>query len=286
MTTTAEKAKSLFEDRRGYHDEARRTLPVLVRQAQAGETIEYGVIADEVGVNGARNMGYPLGCVGKTLLQLGERWGTKIPPIETIVVNKEDGLPGIGVAHFLPNPRAFSRATTREKRIIVRSVLQEVFEYRHWDRVLKSLGLEAIPRVELPGPRPRGSGGEGPEHLALKNWIADNPDAVGAAGMAPEVEQYLSSADVVDVVFRGPQRVLAVEVKGVSSSPEDQVRGIFQAVKYRAVLEAEAKVEGVRTEVDAVLVLGGNLPDDVRGIANTLGVKVLAGLGPRVPGAP
>lgn len=275
MPETAEKAKSLFEEAKPYHLDARRTLPVLVRQAQAGETIEYGVLAAEVGVNGARNMAYPLGSIGKTLVELGGRWCEEIPPLETLVVNKADELPGSGVAHFLPDPKAFARATRREKRIIIREVLQEVFEYKHWYRVLAYLELEPLPIPDLPDADLRGRAAEGPEHLALKQFIASNPHLVGAEGMVSDLEMPLTSGDVVDVMFRSSRRVLAVEVKGARSATDDLVRGVFQSVKYQAVLEAEAKIEGVRRHIDSILAIGGPLPAVVRRVANTLGVTIV-----------
>ena len=61
-------SKSLFESPKPYHPAARLTLPVLVRQARASETIQYGVVAAEVGVSSPRNMAYPLGSIGQTLL--------------------------------------------------------------------------------------------------------------------------------------------------------------------------------------------------------------------------
>lgn len=278
MSDTADKAKSLFDEFKDYHDDARRVLPVLVRQARASEPIEYGVVASEIGVNGARNMGYPLGCVGNTLIELGERWGEHIPPIQFVVVNKEDGLPGEGVTHFAPDPTRFARATKAEKRVIVREILHEVFVYSRWDRVLAELSLAPLPLIAMPEPgnttRRRG-GGEGREHRALKMFVSKHPEIVGAGATAGQVEADLRSADVIDVIFRGRRRTVAVEVKGPKSDLNDIIRGVFQCVKYRTLLEAEAKVAGRRLDVEAVLVLGGPLPSDARSVANTLGIRVV-----------
>ena len=277
MSETAEKAKSLFESPKPYHPAARLTLPVLVRQARASETIQYSAVAAEVGVSRPRNMGYPLGSIGQTLLELGRRWRQTIPPIQAIVVNKADGLPGVGVAHFTPDAKVFKSATRQEKRRIVLEILHEVFTYRDWDRVLRALGLQPLSTPELPpvDTIARRGGGEGPEHLALKQLISECPHSVGAEGMTPEVEASLHSGDFVDVLFRSRRRVLAIEVKGEQSANDDVVRGLFQCVKYQAVLDAQAKIEGVRMDVAAVLALGGRLPDNVRAIANTLGIQVI-----------
>ena len=111
--------------------------------------------------------------------------------------------------------------------------------------------------------------------MALKQLISESPHSVGAEGMTPEVEASLYSGDAVDVLFRGRRRVRAIEVKGEQSATNDLMRGLFQCVKYQAVLDAQAKIEGVRMDVEAVLALGGRLPDDVRAIANTLGIQVV-----------
>jgi hypothetical protein len=279
MSETAEKAKSLFEEPKPYHDDARRALPVLVRQAGGAHDIEYGILADEVGINGARNTAFPLGCIGQTLIELGRRWGEKIPPLETLAVNKRDRLPGDGVAHFTPDPDAFLRGSRAEKRIIVESIHQGVFAYSRWGDVLKALGLRPMPTAKLPDPRrfSRG-GGEGPAHLALKRRIAAEPDLVGASGMAVETEARLLSGDSIDVLFTNRRRALAVEVKSSRSDEDDVVRGVFQCVKYEAVLNAQAKVAPKHTAVDVVLALGGPLTPRIKAIANTLGINVVDSL--------
>lgn len=277
MSETAEKAKSLFERAKPYHDDARRTLPVLVRQARAGETIHYNTLAAEVGVNGARNLAYPLGCIGQTLLELGLRWEERIPALQTLAVNKASGLPGGGIAHFTPNPKAFAKAPRWERQRIVREMLRDVFAYDQWDRVLNELGLEpcSVPQLDPARMSFRGGTGESREHRALKDLIASHPELVGATGMSGQTEARLLSGDLVDVLFRSSRRVLAVEVKSERSPLDDVIRGIFQCVKYQAVLESEDKVPGIHRRIDSLLVLGGPLSPDARGIANTLGVQVL-----------
>ena len=63
--------------------------------------------------------------------------------------------------------------------------------------------------------------------------------------------------------------------RGSNPATGDIKRSLFQCVKYQAVLDAEAKIKGMRMDVEAVLALGGCLPDDVRAIANTLGIQVI-----------
>ena len=58
---------------------------------------------------------------------------------------------------------------------------------------------------------------------------------------------------------------------------EDMMRGIFQCVKYKAVLEAVRTVECESFNVSTILVLGGSLSDQNREIASELGVDFCEG---------
>ena len=80
-------------------------------------------------------------------------------------------------------------------------------------------------------------------------------------------------------MFRSDRSWIGVEVKSRVSdgNPSDYERGIYQVVKYRAVLEAQARIDAPRDppEVQVVLVLEGLLPKEYRGVADALGVKVI-----------
>lgn len=53
------------------------------------------------------------------------------------------------------------------------------------------------------------------------------------------IEKLLRSLDEIDVWFVSSGEQLAVEVKSRRSTDPDLERGIFQCVKYRALLQAE-----------------------------------------------
>ena len=90
-----------------YHERARVTLPYLVRQAKSGQTIYYSDLAKEVGIPNPRNLNYALDSIGNALVTLGENTKTEIPPIQCLVVNKSQGLPGEGISWFI-SPTDFS----------------------------------------------------------------------------------------------------------------------------------------------------------------------------------
>jgi len=281
---TGEAAAGLLHGDKKYQQRAREALPILVRQAKAHRTILYGELAGELGMSNPRTLNWPLGSIGNSMLDLQSRWGRQVPPIQALVVNKSSGLPGEGIAWFAPDAHGFKNASRAERKLIVESMLQEVFTFREWDLVLEELGLSPASVVELPpigAITPRGGRAEGEEHLELKLALAQHPGWLSLPRrFAPgETEVGLYSGDTVDVLFADPNRRVAAEVKGRSAPRSEVVRGLFQCVKYEAVLNAEARASGARLDCEAVLVLGGNLPESLRWLRNTLQVAVFEAVG-------
>lgn len=98
-------------------------------------------------------------------------------------------------------------------------------------------------------------GGESPQHLALKLHVRDNPDCLGLGLTRKGKEEYvLPSLDGIDVLFRTAKRTYAVEVKPRNCGEAEHRRGLYQCVKYRALLEAEALDGGKPLPSTAVLV--------------------------------
>lgn len=77
------------------------------------------------------------------------------------------------------------------------------------------------------------------------------------------------------MLFRRRSEHLAVEVKPHHAREGDMVRGVFQCIKYREVLSAEAVIADQALKVRVLLVLGGRATPKVVKIANRLGIKVL-----------
>lgn len=124
-----------------------------------------------------------------------------------------------------------------------------------------------------------GFGGEGEEHKALKNFIASNPSVLKHKIISKgETEHILLSGDRLDVFFKAEN--VAVEVKPKFSPEDDVTRGIFQCVKYKAVLEAESIIFGDYKDAEIFLVIGGKLSPKNRKIANDLGIKVYENINP------
>ena len=254
---------------------AQTILPILVRQAMARQKITYKNLGDEIGVH-HRALRYPLDCVGNTVLELGKRWSEEIPPIQTLVVNKGTGLPGKGVDFLRERV-----VTPREKEAIVEEKLVKVFSYPKWLDVLEPLGLSPAPPLDPHADEPptdhRGGTAESEAHKRLKDYVARHPEAIKLGkSLAPgETEVVLPSGDKVDVLFRSAKVHIAIEVKSHISNEADMRRGLFQCVKYRALLRACRSLEGGSYEADALLALEGSFPKALIPVRNTLGVMVI-----------
>ena len=90
-----------------------------------------------------------------------------------------------------------------------------------------------------------------------------------------KTEVDLLSGDRVDVVYRTPDEVVAIEVKSRISDWDDFRRGVYQCVKYRAVMEAQEKEDTSGRRVRALLVTETPLPSDLVRTAKRLHVPLL-----------
>lgn len=284
MSSTAKTASSISGDKL-YQERARATLPRLVRQATAGKSIFYSDLAEELGMPNPRNLNYVLGSIGQAMLQLSKKWKEKIPPIQCLVVNKATGIPGEGIGWFLISKEDFSKLPLRRRREIVQAELQHIYSYPHWERVLAELELEPAEvnfTTEIVKAAGNLGGGESPEHKRLKDYVAKNPKIVGiSVSSAIGVTEFrLPSGDSLDVSFDLAKQWLAVEVKSRLSAEPDIVRGIFQCVKYQAILDAMLLTQSRTCDARAILVLESNLPSKLKALSNLLGVEVVDGVSP------
>lgn len=292
-------AKDYLSGDKLYQERARAALPLLVRQATRSHsaTVFYSDLADELGMPNERNLNYVLGYIGGALVEkLSRDWKEKIPPIQCLVINKRDRLPGEGIGWFITKKEEFRKLPRREQRRLVEIELQKVLLYRKWPSVLSALGLtpstgdysKVLSEAETIGATREsraasfGGGGESPEHNRLKCFVATHPESVGLSpAFGPgRIEYPLKSGDTLDVFFRSGQDHIAVEIKSALSSNADIVRGMFQCVKYRSVLEAQQATEKLPQSARAILVLESKLPKSLRAVKNILGVELVDAVRP------
>lgn len=271
MTDTAEIAKPLSGDKL-YQQRARNALPLLVRQAVASTPIIYEDLAHELEMLNPRNLNYVLGSIGKTLLNLSKYWDIEVPLIQCLVVNKNTRLPGEGIGWF-------TTESNKKRRQEVDAELQKIYAFDKWSKVLSTLSLESaqsdFKKINKKASQFRG-GGEGAEHKKLKKFVANKPTRFGIpASTAPgENEHSLPSGDSLDVFFSHGKKHIGIEVKSHISDSADIARGLYQCVKYQAVLEARQAANGQPQNVRTILVLGGELPLELLPLKNVLGIEI------------
>ena len=243
-------------------------LPHLVAKAQLGETTTYGDVGEAIGKH-HRRIPNALGFIrDEVCIPRG------LPLINAIVIRKDTGLPGDA---FLPE--GTRHLSQREYADEFERFRDEVFRFDRWEDLLEELGskpiheavedVAALARAQVIHEERTGGGGEGPEHLALKQYIADAPTGVGLpADAGVKIEEQLLSGDYCDLVFRWSDGVAVVEVKRGASA--ELAKGIYQIIKYRAVLQAqEADREPVA--IDAILA-AYTMPDYIVETAAKFGI--------------
>ena len=118
---------------------------------------------------------------------------------------------------------------------------------------------------------------EGPNHKALREWVHEHPERVDKRlrDVDSETEVELLSGDRVDVVYRSKGEIVAIEVKSRDSDWADLQRGIYQCVKYRAVIEAQEKEKKSGLRVRTLLVTESLLPVGLAQTAKRLDIPHL-----------
>jgi len=269
-------AKPMFGDQL-YQQRAQLALPLLVRQSWLQNTIYYQELADELGMPNARNLNFVLGSVGTTLIDLGKEWGEQIPAIQSLAINQGSGQPGSG---FFGGQDSYRSLTKRQREAFLQSQRAEIYSYPKWPEVLRALGLEsATTGIEslIEDASRFHAGGESESHLRLKRAIAADPTLVGLPRQCTclGVEYPLPSGDSLDVFLQYRRTQYAVEVKSAISERADIVRGMFQCVKYQAVLQAWASYQHHDTDIEVILALEAKLPAELLPLRNALQINVV-----------
>ena len=227
-----------------------------------------------------RNLNYVLGFIGEALVELGHKWRIPVPPIQCIVINKITGLPGEGFYDIFPEARKYKKSTNKEKKDIVKQYLRDVFYFDQWHEVLDEFGLApylknfSIENSKIFG---YGGGGESKEHKEFKEFVSKNPQLIGLPiRISPgKIEFELPSTDAVDILFANGSELIGVEVKSRISDRNDIIRGIYQCIKYKALIEAMQIVKQIKPNAKTILVLENELPNELISLKNILGVEVI-----------
>ena len=135
---------------------------------------------------------------------------------------------------------------------------------------------EIIPKFK-PKKKSHGKGGESAEHKAFKKYIFLNPQVLGIKKKPfyAKPEHSFPTLDRVDVLFKVDKKWIGAEVKAIHSDTEDIYRGLYQCVKYKALLKAEQMALQIKTDIEVVLAVEGDFPKDLIAIKNILGINVV-----------
>ncbi len=212
----------------------------------------------------------------------------KTPLLNVLLVEQSTELPSDGAGYYLAerfNQPLLKIDKAKEKyhklwRKTFDQAAGEVYATpeREWQRLFQAAFKEPLIAPEIEHDRDRRKAGhekdglnfcrsgEGPNHKALRLWVRDNPGLVRRkyANATSATEVVLDSADRVDVVFKLNDEVLAIEVKSRDSNDLDLRRGVFQCIKYRAVLDAMDIRQ--TSSVKSMLVTETDLPGEIKAL--------------------
>lgn len=259
-----------------------KIIPILIRWAKNGIVDHtYNDIIKELGYAKFSGIGKQLGYVDDVMRELGKQTRENIPTLNALCKNSQTGLPSKGFSYVYTTYDSMSK---EEKLIFVAGLNEKAINYGRWDWVLDSLGLEeakAFTEEEVAHIKSTshsyGIGGEGEQHKALKEYIFNQPSAIKIKNPEFKQTEYsLPSGDRLDVYFETrDNRHIAVEVKSSISSDDDIVRGIFQCVKYKAILKALRQVEAGSYCIDAILVTERAFNSEQTKLAKELGISYI-----------
>lgn len=247
-------------------------IPILVGWAKYGLTNKtYGDLIHALGYTRYSGIGDQLGNVETVMRELRKMTGEDVPTLNALV--KKNGIPSDGFVFVYPN---YNGLTLSEKLVFVAGINEKALNYQKWDWVLDQLGLQPskiITEQELEAISVHGGGGEGKEHKAIKEFVYNNPESLGINGVIRKETEYpLPSGDRIDVYFETSDCRYAIEVKPSTSPDDDITRGIFQCVKYKAVMEAIRKIGYDKYAVKTLLVTASGLSERNKKLAEALNV--------------
>lgn len=266
---------------------ASKMLPVLIYWATIDNKPHYYSDLSKAVGHTTNQIGEVLGKIHDVFVELRKEKGFKdLPSLNGMIISQGTKLPSHGFDYVEPN---YSQLSEDKKKAIVQRENERAMNYDKWDLVLEKLKLPPYKHPDNSEDKKKirkgafsKNGSEGPKHKALKEYIFEHPEAIGIKNVAyKEMEHILLSGDRLDVYFQlknGTQ--IAVEIKSEISDDADILRGIFQCVKYKHILNAEQKIESQHNPYKSILVLGGTMPSEKMPIAIALRVKYFENIKP------
>lgn len=269
-----------------WQKDALKYLVDHVSQFQGGEkTVTYGELAKGIGFpephSGSyfgKRIGHALGIMGHLFdgLQVSD-WSRRIPYIQALVVKSNDGLPGDGLKEFVPDYESLSIAKQKD---YLRNEYIKIFTFgERWYLVLEQLGITPSSNLRPLNAHtgnlfnPFGSEGS-PEHIQLREYVLANPELFHIQNLTSKHAEYqLVSGDKIDAVFQEDNMITGVEVKSRRSGEDDLCRGVYQTIKYAALLAAEEKARKTGRRHRAILATETPLPTEAAALAKHFNIN-------------
>ena len=258
---------------------ALKMIPILVRWAQGAwdKPHYYSDLTAAVG-HKTNQIGNVMGIIQDIIDDLQKQSGKKIPTLNGLVFSKSSDLPSDGFDYVINN---YGKLSPESKKGEVRKLNLQAHRY-DWNWVLDSLGLKPakifssddLSKLKTSG---HGFGGEGKEHKSIKEYICSHPESIGLSKVVIAKTEYdLLSGDRLDVYFecKGNKHI-AIEVKPSFSPEYDITRGIFQCVKYQAVMDAMRIADYGNYSNEVLLVMAGIMSEKNRLLANDLAIHYI-----------
>lgn len=237
----------------------------------------------------ATRVGFPGGILMNKLKEVD----ADVPLLNSLLVLQSDRMPSTGIGGYFADwgqDEKFRKESARDKyweewKEYSEDAIQEVYDFDDWEAIYerafdRKYVADKIAKKRKSGKDgnekdgiPRGRGGEGKNHKALRLWVTENPKRLAPRlkGVRAETEEELLSGDRVDSVYYADGQTLAIEVKSSTSNWYDLQRGIYQCVKYQAVMQAMDPREDAI--VNALLVTEEPLDGTLKALAKQLGVR-------------
>jgi len=255
------------------------TLPYIIYTAKSRDLITYGDLAKLVGVH-HRVIAHILGYIRDEICRK-----KGLPLINAIVVNGISRLPG---ESFLPE--GTGHLSKEEYKKAFEKHRDKVFICNKWDELHKELRLQPIKMKDIDfveigikyselqarrssrgGRGGSNGGGEGERHLALKEFIMQNPSFLGLRRCKAQDEYPFPSGDRSDIVFDlGKNEYAIVEVKTGDKGLGELACGIYQVIKYQALLCA---TKGLGKSSVKCFLVAYDMSEDIVKHASRFGIK-------------
>lgn len=278
---------------------APRLLPQLLWCAINRKLMTYGDVA--------RNVSFPINYQQGRAMGTAAGWlagymgdycaANELPPLNALIVNEQTRIPSGGATPYFRRYgiRDYEQLDLEEKRDALENKLYPlIFQGGIWSALLEVNDIDLVrPKrfrdydqdedgelegFQLPRVIRQGSVGESDAHKALKEYVINNCETIenlrllGCKKDCAETEHLLPSLDRPDVLFRNDGFSVACEIKSWHSDEDDLLRGIFQCVKYTALLNAIHTLKGETTASECILIVQEDLPRELQRVANRLRV--------------